>query len=510
MDITNKKHVYWIIIFVCVLLYANTYDGQFVSDDIDTIVKSPSIGNARQYLFTPITLINSLSYLSGKLNPLPYHLFSIIFHILATLMAYEFLLLLYKRPAAFWGGMIFAVHPLHSEAVAWISGRPYSIITVMYLLCFFGYYRATETQRPFSSRAAYYIGALAGCGYFLVGQYSFFALFALLPILYDLSFRRLKNWALWLPFIIITAVRIIFLKQMVFGRIVKVAEDIGGSSTWTNPIYNMAYSVFYYAGLVFWPHKMTLYHEPPVITRTALNVELVILALLVAALPLIYKKASRVFFGLLLFVLFLIPAYSPVTISWLIAERYMYFPFLGFCMFAACGYEAFVRRFAKYRRQLAVGLCGLLAVLAVRTVIRTEDWQTPNRFWRSTVEVSLNSARARNNLADIYGQEGNTEAALKEFLRAVALKPDYADAYHNVGNTYHRLGNLQKAVEFYSKALTYNPKIAESHYNLGVIFLEAGQVDTAIQAFSEAAKLKPDDPAIAQALILAMQKKAGK
>jgi hypothetical protein len=341
-----------------------------------------------------------------------------------------------------------------------------------------------------------------------------------------------KNWKLWIPFFVILALKFLMGHNFIADRIEAVAKEAGLGSTWTNPIYNMSYSFFMHLGLLVWPYKLTLYHEPPVITRTLLNIELVVLAvgLLSLLLILLIKKARQVFFvkirpvffGLGIFVLFLAPTYSPVLISWLVAERYAYIPSIAFSVWLAFAYEKYAsppapragparkngaEKSEARRRQAMTVFIILIAMYSVRTIVRNEDWKTPGRLWLSTTQVSPFSPRAHNNMGDVYVQEGNFDGAIREFKRALALKPDYADVYHNLANTYQFLGNTQEAIKYYETALSYNPKLFESYYNLSIAYINSGEADKAIELLNKGLQMRPQDANLTSALEFALKKK---
>jgi len=544
----SKKQIYLILIGLCFLIYANSLRGEFVSDDIPSIVKNPLITQTNKYFFAPAALVNSLTFRLAKLNPFPYHLVNIIIHSLNTLLVFVLLGIFFKTEASFLGAALFAVHPMHAETVTWISGFGHLFIGFFILVTYLLYWRATSP--PLSAgmpRAAgaplsagmpkgqkidfrYYGACLALFLYLHLGFFSFYILTPLLLLFSDMTLGKWrKNWKLWIPFFLIIALKFALGRHFIAARVESVAKEAGLGSTWTNPIYNMAYSFFMHLGLLVWPDKLTLYHEPPVITRALLNIELAVLAVGLLSLPFIYKKARPVFFGLGLFVLFLVPTYSPVLISWLVAERYAYIPSIAFSLWLAFAYEKYVSPSAAplraragpahksvaeksevRRRQAMTVFIVLIAMYSVRTIVRNEDWKTPGRLWFSTTQVSPFSPRAHNNMGDVYVQEGNFDGAIREFKRALALKPDYADVYHNLANTYQFLGNIQEAIKYYESALSYNPKLFESFYNLSICYINSGEADKAIELLNKGLQMRPQDANLTSALEFALKKKYGK
>jgi len=515
--VQKKGLIYLMLTALCFLVYANSLNNAFISDDIPAIVNNPSLSNIFSYWLNPPTFLHSLNYLTTGLNPFEFHLTNIILHILNTILVFLFLSLFFKRDASLLGACLFAVHPIHTEAVTWISGIPYLITSLFILTGYLLYNSFTTANSDKKTSVLRYICCLVIFSYYLIANVSFYFIFPFLLILSDVTFKRWrKNWKFWLPFVGILTLRLILARDIINQRIAFVAHEAGKQAVTTNVgfnldfsrnfIYNLAYSLFFHTGLLLWPAKLTLYHEPAVISSSALKIELFFLVLFAISLPFIFKKAKELFFGIGIFILFLAPTYSPVMVSWLVAERYLYFPSIILSIFLAFFYErVFVRskRFAKPALAVAIFI---IASLAVRAVARNEDWKTPERFWRQTELVSYNSPRSHNNMGDVYCQEGNIDGAIREFKKALELKPDYADVYHNLANVYHNKGDLKEAVKFYQQAIYFNPNLFESHYNLAIIYLNTGEVDLAKEELGKALQIRPEDENARQTLDMVLRK----
>ncbi|MCX5715209.1 MAG: tetratricopeptide repeat protein [Candidatus Omnitrophica bacterium] len=451
-------------------------------------------------------LLPSLNYIMVKLHPMPYHLTNILLHIVNTIFAFMFLGLFFKTESAFLGACLFAVHPIHAEAVSWISGKPYLILGLAIFLSYFFYHWAVQQKDKLSLK--FYILSLTVFLYTLVSSYSFYLFFVPFLVLCDLVLARWqRTWKLWIPFFLIAAVRVFMARVELSGRLHYVVKEMGlNQAEWTNPINNMAYSLYSHFGLLVWPEKLSIYHEPAVIASLTLKIILGVLFILLVFSPIIFKKAKEVFLALGIFVLFLAPTYSPVPFSWLFAERYVYFPAISLSIILVFLYEKYAQKCPNRRHYALVVFLLIVAAYAARTVARNEDWQTPGRLWRQTVAVSDLSPRAHNNMGDTYGQEGNTAGAIREFKRAIELRPDYADAYHNLANTYESQGSSEEAIKYYLQAVNYNPGLFESQYNLGLIYLNKGDKLEAIRYLTRAKELHPDDPEVSTALNMAYKR----
>ncbi len=446
-------------------VYANALGNGFVSDDIATIAENPNIGNIFSSSGLP-SCVNSLIYRVSGPNPAPYRLVNIVMHIATSLLVFFFLRLFFSRAAGFWGALIFAAHPVHTEAVTWISGKPHLFAAFFVLASFLAYHAAT-------ARAGLKKGCLAvSLIAYLCGLYSnfFTFFFPAMLIVYDVTFERWRRtWKLWLVFSGLAVFRALLLLYNVDEGILIMDRDASRAGL-SNPVFNMIYSIANHFYLLIWPAKLTFYHEPYLISSSLLTVEGAVLAAIALSLPFLFRKAKPVFFAIAIFVLFLAPTYSPVMISWLIAERYMYLPSLAFCVFAAFLIDRYAARARPFLRGSAyIGLTFLIIGYSARTVVRNFDWRDHAAIWRATEKASPYSPKAHNNMGDVYCREGNPKKAVEEFRRAIELNPDYADAYHNLANTYEHMGKTDEAIENYSKALYINPDLYQSRQRLNAL-----------------------------------------
>lgn len=493
----NAKCIF-LIIALTVIIYANILHNDFLSDDLPTILNNPNIAHPFAAL-NIATFTNSLNYLIGGFNPLGYHLLNIVLHALNSVMVFLLLRLFFKSTPSLWGALIFTAHPVQVEAVTWVSGRLYLLFTFFLLLSFFLYLSATPKkgdsplrgQPPFYGR---YAGSLIL--YTLALLTSFFPLaFAPLIVLYDLAFGRWRRtWKLWPAFFALAAIKLFLMFAFVQQRVVEIAID-SGIRNWSNPFFNLVYSFFTHLWLVLWPIKLTLYHEPSVISSLGLKIEIFLFALIICCLPLLYKKARPVFFAVCLYILFLCPTYSPVMIAWLVAERYLYFALIAFSIIVVFLIDRYLSG-SKIRILVYLVLAVLVGAYALRSIIRNRDWRTHSSLWKATVKISPQSPKSHNNMGDVYSLEGDWNKAAAEFRRAIELKPDYAEAYHNLGNSYLNLGRTDEAALAYQQAVALKPLLYQSHANLGFVYFKKGQHELARQHLEIAARLAPNDKVV--------------
>jgi Tfp pilus assembly protein PilF/uncharacterized membrane protein YecN with MAPEG domain len=381
--------------------------------------------------------------------------------------------------------------------VSWITARNYLLIGTFSLATFLLYYGTIRIQR-FKHREVFtvewmrYGASLLIFAYFTAHNFAFYAVMPLLFVAADIMFGRArKTWKLWIPFVVIIAARLVLARGIIAERIQNASFEMGRDLTWQNPVPSFIYSILSHLGLIIWPGRLTLYHQPIVFSTIIFIIGVVFFVALAIAAWRYFKEGRELFFGLVLFILFLAPTYSPITVASLVGERYAYFPSVAFCIAAAFAFERSPFKTAGARRVFIMALICITCAYAVRTVVRNEDWKTGTRLWRSTLEASPLSPWAHTNMGYTYQKEGNIDRAISEYKKAIELKPNLFDAYNNLGTVYRQIGRYNEALEVYKTLLAINPRYTKGYNNLGVIYNEMGRLDEAVEAYRKAVEINP-------------------
>lgn len=492
----KAKYIFAILV-LCAVVYANTVSGGFISDDIAVIKDNPNIATFPTSDFS--SMVNWISYQISGLTPSAYHISSIVIHGICSLLIFFLLSSFFGAWPSFLATLLFVSHPALAEAVTWISGRPYSISAAFILASFILYRRATKEDKL---RPIAYLFSILLCDPFHNQWYM--GLYPLLLILYDLTFGKAKkHWKYWLPYIGIIVFWAIKKSAAIAQRIdILRTPLITGTN---NSIYKFAYSFFEHLGLLLWPTQLTLYHEPAKITQELLLVELCVLFIALFFLPRLFRRAKVLFFALGIFVLFLAPTYSPILVSWTVAERYLYIPSIGFFMLIAFLIQKYSQT-PKSKNIVTVVVMLLLGAFSIRTIIRNNDWKDRATFWRATVKTSPESCKAHNNMGDIYSIEGDLEMATWSFKHATELNPGYAEGFHNLAFTYTKTKNYDEAIRYYKKAISLDPALLQSYQNLGAIYLAKGKAGLAKKYLQEALRIAPEDSKVTEAIRTVLEK----
>ncbi|MBM3255547.1 MAG: tetratricopeptide repeat protein [Candidatus Omnitrophica bacterium] len=486
----NRRFIIVILFTACFLVYFNSLDGVFISDDIPAIARNPELLFPWRFWMEPASLLNSLNLLIAGHNPFTYHLTSVLLHALNTILAFFFLSIFFGLEPSFLGALIFAVHPIHTEAVSWISGKPYLILFAFTLGNTLLYQRAVKEAKRLQPIAYLFVLLIF---YYMTIRYYTYYLFPFLLILLDLTLGRARrNWRLWLPFFILAGIRFTAIRFQLIHRVNLLSGGPGVEPAWNNPILTVAHSLFSNLGLLFWPFKLTLYHEPIIASGILLGCEVILLFVFILSLIPIFKKEKILFFVLVFFILFISPTFSPIPISWMIAERYLYLPSLSLSLFSALIYDRYASRGSGLRNKILFLLVLIIAGYALRTILRNEDWRDPKRFWRQELKISPGSASVHNKMGDIYRIEGDFVRAIEELNKSLVIKPKDANAYNNLGVVYSDMGDKGEAASYYLKALEVNPKFTEAYFNLGNAYAALGKNKEAISSYRKALELKQD------------------
>jgi len=512
-NIENKlpiSHSNWKIFALLALLifvvYFNSLGNDFVSDDISSIVNFSAFGSVSSFLystfpfFSPIHFFRYFISFLGKI-PFPYHLISILFHLGSTYLLFRILIKMqFKTTVSFFACLLFAVHPLMTEAVAWISGIPYSQSAFFLLLSFLTYLIYKETG---ISKKIYLISLSSFLLALLTSEKTI--VFPLILFLYELTNQKnlqsLKSSFKYLfPYFAISGLWAVYLLGLMGTRISTLQTVHYQKPETYNPLIQIPVAITSYLELIFWPKNLTLYHSEMSFSQVEYFLRLGVFIFFLGLTIWFFKKDRRIFFWLSFFLISLLPTLTPFGISWIVAERYVYLGTIGIIVPIVVLIEYIGRKVSEPKIAYVI-LTILLLILGTRTILRNDDWKNQDTLWLSTAKTSPSSAQNHNNLGDYYGRQGNFEKAVEEFQTAIKLQPNYGDAYHNLGNTYQQVQKYDLALASYQKALEFNPNLWQSLVNIGIIYYKNGDKQKAQEEFQKALKIDPQNAKIKELLL---------
>ncbi|OIP87712.1 hypothetical protein CO009_01400 [Candidatus Shapirobacteria bacterium CG_4_8_14_3_um_filter_35_11] len=475
---SNWKFLVGLCVGVAVL-YLNSLNGNFVSDDYATITNNPLIGD---FGFAMSGSIVSLSnYLIFKIfgfaGSFPYHLFNLLVYLSVIVLGFVFMYLVTRQKIITQiATLLFATMPLHVEVVSWISGKPYLIMALAFLISiilFISYIKTDDKKYIFPLLASIALNLF-------VDKIRFFS-FVFVAIIYAITYDWKRKYKIgWAKFLLVGLVFITIIGfwawPAIMVRITAVNSGINASGgLFYNPFFQYPTSIAKYLQLMWFPIDLTLYHTMYIFPNW-LNWALILLYIVMVGY--FYFKNKNYFFILIFIFAAAAPSMAPVKVSWLVAERYLFLGSMGFCLFL--GY--IIYDLSKYFKLISSVLFVLILILSViRTYLRNQDWQTNHNLWVNTCQVSPNSHNAWNNIGDDYDKLKDYQNAIKGFTQSTIVKPNYADAYHNRANIFFKIGRLDLARESYETAIKINPNLFQTYMSLVQIDLNEKNMERAMQ-----------------------------
>lgn len=479
-----------ILLGLVLITYINSLGNQFVSDD-KAILEIKNLGDWGRFLKQPLhwsgELLKTISYKIGGYNPFFYRIFNLIFHLASVTGVFILITLLINTQFAFIISTLFAIHPLNSEAVVWIAGiqYPQSTFLMIWALIFYRFWQLNKQKKELIITAILYLLAISASEKAIV--------FPFILIAFEMAFGKLKKqWKAIGLFFLVTIIPGIFYFILLGARVEALTNFYYQSQSFINPLIQIPIALTSYWQLLLWPSQLTLYHSEFYFTTLDYVIRLIFTLGMVGLLIYGYKKNRIIFFSIALFIISLIPYLTPLGISWIVAERYVYFGSVG--MFCVVGYGFW--SLIKNKKTESLGyliFIIIILLLMVRTIVRNMDWKNEDTLWVATGKTSPSDPKTHNNLGDVYGRQGDLEKSAEEFKIAIKLNPKYADAYHNLGNTYNQMKKVNDAIINYQLAIKYNPNLWQSYQNLAVIYFGQKEFTKAEDMISQAVKINPTE-----------------
>ena len=509
------------LILLALIPYLNTLLNGFVYDDTMQILENPyirSFDHLKEIFGT--TVWSYIGDMGGTnyyrplmtfgyllcyqwFGPLAYgfHLTNLLLHAATVCILFFVSIEIFEdRFLAWLAAGLFALHPIHTESVAWIAAVTDLQVTLFYLLGFWCYLRVARPGGGKSQRAQ--LGMVLCLGLGLLSKEQALTL-PLLATLYEHFYRDDRHQTTWRQkgsrygmFWLVAVAYLVFRTQML-GAFAPVIQR--PDLNWTQTILSAFALMGQYLGKLLWPvhlnafyvfEKSTIFLDPQVLA----GVGGLILCAVVFAL--FWRRDRRVSFG----ILWLLATLAPVlNAQWLAAnaftERYLYLPSVGFCwMLAWVGMRWWIwakERRVVWRRAMALSLAVLALLWVARIVTRNRDWQDDLTLYASTLATEPNSWHMHNNLGYALWLRGDRAGAEREWRAALEIKPENDIVLSNLGVVYSKEKRFPEAVEYFKRALSIDSKFTDAHFHLSETYLEMGMTESAERHLRATVALSP-------------------
>jgi len=460
-------------------------------------------------------------------HPLGYHLLNLALHLGSGFLVWRILGRLGLR-GGWIGGLLFVIHPLAVESVAWISEIKNTLSLPLFLLAFNAWLDGEEEQKNsgYLRSVLYYLAAMLAK--------TSTVMLPLALLLYSwwkkgtITRQEIRKI---IPYLVIAMV--LGLVTIYFQIHNDVTNEIkpGG---FIERLLAAGMAVCFYLGKFLWPVELFPIYpgwnfNPPSWIQV---LPIPLLLILIVGLWTQRKSWGRhALFGFGFFGLNLLPILGLVKMAYLdispVADHFIYLPMIGLIGLVVTGDELLEKRLTRNLRPVTeIMLTIILMLLAWTSHHYAEKFINQETLWTYELQHHPQSYVAYNNLGNFLQQTGQVAEAIEQFEQSLQLKSDYvlarnnlgtallqtgqeadaigqfeqvlqrdphdADAHYNLGNALQQTGRTSEAMEQYEQALQLMPDFAEAHSNLGLALEQNGHLSEATQQFEQALKIKPD------------------
>jgi len=540
----RKSFLRWLVPVVIVLITGAAFfpvlDNQFVNlDDPVSILGNPhyrGLGWAQlRWMFTtlhntlyrPITWITlGADYLLWGMQPLGYHLTSLLLHCANALLVYMLAMRLFSLPApnppvrsefalraaAAFAALVFAVHPLRVEPVAWASARNDVVDGLFFVGTILCYVRSASVPEPSHARpwmgAAVFAYALS-----LLAKPSGIALPFMLLVLDVYPLRRLGGgpgkWfgpvarGIWwekVPFLLLSIGAGVL--ALIGKEQSKLLLPLGHYGLIERGMQSISGLAFYLWKTII-PLALSPLYELPVhmeLSDGSFLLSCTVVAALTIALYVFRRRWPAGMASWLCYLVILVPVAGIVQSGpQIAADRYSYLSCLPWAILAGAAvlycWQAWLSgKVGQPIFAVTGAVAGLVIVaLAGLTWRQTQVWRDAETLWRHALTVNQKSVFAHHFLGTALFDLDRTEEAMEHFRHALQINPAYASAHNNLANALASRGDAEGAIKHYREAISLDPDSAEAHYNLARFLAKRGDGQAAIEHYNAALRIEPND-----------------
>jgi tetratricopeptide (TPR) repeat protein len=533
------------VVLITLMLYVPALKNDFVNfDDNEYVYENTYIRSINlhtlSWMLTEFHAANwhPLSWLSHAAdycfwgpNPFGHHLTSIILHGLNTLLVFLLVIQLMLRaegiPAAFSpsrsvppctvrslvaasvASLLFGIHPLHVESVAWVAERK-DVLCAFFLLltlcCYLLYASSVEKKYRrvwFAACMALAIAALMAKPMAVT-----LPLILLLLDMYPLQRIAFSNGAEGnlrvvlekVPFCIvsfISAILTVLAQQavMAFKSLESLSLELR--------IANAFHAPLFYLAKMIWPVRLVPFYPFPKefssLDNAYYGISGVLFLLVTGVCIWLWRRGHYLFFTAWAYYLItLLPVAGIVQVgSQAAADRYTYLPSVSIFILAGIGVAEMLAGTGLRKNVMRMGaviIALIFIIFGQLTVKQMRIWRDSETLWNHVIRNFPGRVHfAHNNLGAAYVKKGLFDEAFEEYKKAIAISPTYAEAHTNLGNAYTRRGEYDKAIAEHENALAANPRLMSAYYNLGNSYYAMGMYDDAIVHYKKFLAADPNN-----------------
>ncbi|MBF0279939.1 MAG: tetratricopeptide repeat protein [SAR324 cluster bacterium] len=503
---------FFLLLILIPLAYSPVIEAGFIIDDSPFYIEDPIMnepdgllriwlhrpGDRGEWPYIPVT--RSTFWLERQLGGLNLHFshgINVVLHLTAALILWLGLRQFQFR-GSFWIGLLFGLHPIYVQSVAWIAERKNGVAGVFFLLTVWSFlhYEKKKTGSWYGLTILLFLGAVLSKTSSIM-----------LPVLF--LFCRLYLRSSWkktdffhlLPF---------FLAALGFGifRIWVETHTYGAQGS----LYTLSFLErlliaghipFFYIEKLLFPFPLIFTYPKWQVDPAQILFYLPLLSLGVAGITVVWKGSSwgrPLFLGLGSFLALLFPVLSFFNIGWTrfsyVSDHWVHLPSIPLLILLVEGVirvkDLIERRKTEPARILGLGLLSLVFILlGILTWNQAGKYKNHKTLWQATLADFPNAWLAHQELGRVYMEENQFPLALQHLDQAIGLNSQSPDAYNNRGAIYSQLQQYDQAFADYKQALDLHQEFLEAYYNRGKTYAQQGNYDRAFADYNRILQLNP-------------------
>lgn len=498
-----------ILVVATFWIFSPALDGAWLWDDGIDIPQNPVIQDPTglwKIWFQPGALIDyypikaSVQWMQWNLwheHTFGYHLTNLLLHLLSAFLVWR-LLSKFGLPLAWFGGLLFAIHPVQVESVAWIAElkNTLSLPPLLLAMCFYIDYENEKKQN------AYFLAL--GCFLIAMLTKTTMVMFPVVILLYVWWKKRRIGWSdvkTSAPFFAISLVLglVTLFVGSWYRHLHPSTPDIEHLGSLASRLASAGLIASSYFARVFWPFDlMPIYPKWPVDPPSPL--QFLPWPILGGAFYWLWTKREswgrHALLGLGFFFINLIPFVGLISTSYMAftwtMDHFLYIPIIGLIGLVVAGLGEIRRRLSP---SLRFSGSGIVAAITLLLAVESHDYAgkfiNQETLWSYTLQRNPGAYPGYINLGNALRERGLLSEAIEQYQKALIVKPNYAEAHNNYGSALALLGHSSEAIDQFRQAIKIEPTYVEAHDNLGNVFYQNYRDAEAIEQFKETLRLYP-------------------
>jgi len=504
-----------VILLAGLWIYSPAYHGDWLWDDDQLLTANPTVqsgsfqGLAKLWFNPDGADYFPLSYTAlwaqwpffGP-NSTGYHVTTILLHITAALLLWA-LLAKMRIPGAWLSGVLFAIHPICVESVAWVSETKNTLSLPLFLLsCFFWVSQDDETES--AKKLRLYVWSVI---FFLLAMFAKTSVVALpvITLLYAWWKRgriSRQDLLLALPMFAISIVLGIVTIYYQHGRAIGQETILVGGAA--SRIATAGMAILFYLWKSVWPFDLL-----PIYPRWEVDPpkawQFLPWPMILAAAWWIWTNRAgwgrHAAFALGFFLLTIAPVLGFITISYMritwVADHFLYLPMIGVIALLSAGIMTWFKTTttAEQRAAMVTGAV-MIAVLSYASFRYAHAWANEDALWTHTLKTNHDAWQAHNRLGAKKFARGDVEGAHYHFQNSTRLRPDLGETHNNLGTTLSAKGQLNEAIKEFTEAARVTPHVPAIRVNLANSLAAASRFGEASDQYKILLQAEPNNPAL--------------